>query len=843
MAEFDFDAIGTGSSEVDTEDFISDKFPRSGFSFESIRSEPKQAAMADRNSLTFKLVNGGLDLFGVRETLAQDIGDVADLAAQDLLSGRAFLRGADILFSPFTATGASVKAKILDQDAADAFTNRIVQSLGVAELVNQELGGNTNIAKTPEQLKFEATARGESDSMTDLQIAGLVMADLAEVFAPIPGLRAGKVGELSKIGPKLQRLSLKAGETLGKSKKVQSLVKLVKPLKEKGISSMNKFLQKSGPKKTVSFFERAARSVGSRLKTLGKPGIELFERMKLTRDKSEIMAGKLINDMENNIKGMSAMELEDFVKILDGQPVTKPSDRVVRAAEAERGRLNAVYGLADDATGGSELPVLRENYFPHIFALDDLAKGEFKKKAIKDMVDSGNFPNVVEATRAYEGFGAELKGRKYGNLETSRLSGAEGWIKDPKEALSVYYTRSSRRIQEAKYLGVDDDIVKALVDDIDKLGADANFAQRSIENFTGKNMLDDSLNKFLAKVNGFEVITKLGFAQIANAPQGIINTAFNSNIKTALQAFGKSFTKEGREFAKRTGSILNNTLNEFARIGAEGGVKESMTTKFLRNTGFTALETQNRIVASLGGKLRAEWAFDVMKNATKETNLTKKAKEVLNELGMTDEALKAAFQRGALAEDELLQAGLNFSNKTQFRSDVLSLPEFFRSGWGKTLFQFKSFAFNHARFLKDVSKTAIKRAARGDVGALANFLANIGFASAIGEIPRDLRLWLKGKSVSEREAGLERMADNFGAVGGLGIFSDLHNSLSFGQSGVFGFVTGPAVSDAVRTSTSILGPLSKGDISGAAKSTLTEGVRNIPGFGPSLSKKLKKELK
>jgi len=356
-------------------------------------------------------------------------------------------------------------------------------------------------------------------------------------------------------------------------------------------------------------------------------------------------------------------------------------------------------------------------------------------------------------------------------------------------------------------------------------------------------MLDDSLNQFLRKVNGFEVVTKLGFAQIANAPQGLVNTAFNSNIKTALKAFKQSFTKEGKEFARRSGAVLNSTLDEFARIGAEGGVKDSMATKFLRTTGFTALETQNRILAALGGKMRAEWAFDIVQKGGKNKRLIDKARRVLDDLNVTPDELDAALKRGALSQDELLQSGLSFSNTTQFRSDVLSLPEFFRSGWGKTFSQFKSFAFNHSRFLKNVVKDDIKDAARGDIKALANLLSKIGFAAAIGEVPRDLRMLLKGQSVSEREVSLNRLVENFGTIGGLGIFGDIHNSLQFGQSGVFGFVTGPAVSDAVRASVNILGPLANGDIKKAAVGLLTEPLRTIPGFGTAISKKVKESFK
>lgn len=840
----DFDSITAGPNDIGFENISG-----SDFDFDSITDEPEVTAFGTPDTVVSKLFNFGVDvtkgLLGVDnalfdDTMQREIVDVIDSASDSILNGDALLRGLDITFSPISGTAAAVKAKILGQDAQDAFTNRIVQSLGVAEIVNEELGGNTNIAMTPEDIKFEAVGRGESDSITNLEIAGLVFTDIAEVLIPVPGLKALDTSGIARTGKKLEEVSLKIGQKVGKNKFFREVIV---PLKNKGIDSMNKFISRDGPKKTVSFFERASRSVGSRLKTLGEPGKELFERMRLVRDKSEIMAGKFINDLEKNLTGLTLKEADDMVKVLDGQPISNLSDKVKKAVESERRRLNIVNDLADDILGGTELPVKRENYFPHIFGQDDLIRADFKKKAIDQMMDSGEFANRVEAQRVYEGFGAELKGRKYGNLETSRLNNVDGWITNPKEALSIYYTRAFRRINEAKYLGVDDDIAKGLVNQIDEIGADANFAQRAIENFTGKNKLDDSLNSFLNKVNGFETVTKLGFAQISNAPQGLVNTAFNANIKTAVQAFLKSFTKEGKEFATRSGAILSSTLDEFARIGAEGGVKGSMATRFLRNTGFTAAESKNRVIAALGGKMRAEWAFDIIKTGGKDSKLIKKARDVLDDLNISKAELDDALRRGALSEDELLQAGLSFSNTTQFRSDVLSLPEFFRSGWGRTFTQFKSFAFNHSRFLFKVVKDDIKAAARGDLKALGSLLAKVGFASVIGEVPRDLRMLLKGESVAEREVSLGRLVENFGAIGGLGIFSDVHNSLQFGQSGVFGFLTGPAVSDAVRASTNILGPLANGDIKRAAIGLLTEPLRTIPGFGTTISKQVKESLK
>lgn len=779
-----------------------------------------------------------------------DFDRIVSSAAGDLFSGLAAFRGLDTVFSPISASAAAMKATVLGQNPREAFANRIVQAIGLEGVLDSEFGGNTNIPLTPTEVKIKRQAAGlDNEAITDIEALGLLAIDYAEAFVPTPI----KGGSLSKLKPGLVRLGVEGFEQI-KKLKAPAVKKIVDPLKQATSKVLEKFLKNDSPGK-VGIFKRASSSVGTQLKKMGAHGKELFHRMNVVGLESELAAGKLITDMEINLGKLTDSEAANLVKVLDDVDTVPISKKIAEIAAIERQRLNAVIKQAQEHLGKTQKIFSRDNYFPHIFtkeALEEMGKASFKNKSIEKMMKSGRYKSIAEAETALEKIKFDLVGRKFGNLEYTRVDELGDWIKNPKEALSQYYMRATRRIAEAKHLGQKDDIARSLIGKIEESGFDSSFATRNLEKFVGNNNVDIGASSFLQKVRNFETVTKLGLAQITNAPQGLINTALNTNVRTSLKAFVKSFTKEGKEFASRSGATLSSTLDEIARLGVGGGGKESIASKFLQHTGFAWTESKNRVIASLGGKMRAEWAMDVIngvtmkqlkagKTAVKETATFRKAKRVLDELGIN---ANEAIGRGSLTADELLEAGLRFSNVTQFRSGVLDLPEFFSSEWGKTLFQFKSFAFNHTKFLKKVVTDDFKSVVDGDLSVLPKLLSTLGLGVIVGEVPRDLRMILKGQNPSEREVTLNRVIENLGSIGGLGIASDLWSSLQFGKSGVYGFVFGPAASDAVRT-IDALSPFVRDNLtpSKTAKALLTEPVRQIPGFGNALSKELKKFLK
>jgi len=757
--------------------------------------------------------------------------DLIGEMATSLTNGEALLRGVDTTFSPISAPAAGIKSVILGDSFQDGFTNRVAQATGFDKVIDSNV---RDFSETPEDKHFRQVREGTVDGMNDAQMLGLVATDIAEVL--LPGAKGKSL--FLKPGEKFVNPILTKGLQKGidVSKKAANPKEIIASLRGTTAKVSDDVLKENTPKDDLGFWRKGFRSVGANIKTMGDEGKELAERMSLAETKPEVSAGKLIEDMRQNFKGLSKGEMDQVVDVLDGQiSLATVSDKVKKVAIAERGRLNNVSQRAASILEDNSL--FRDNYFPHMFDARELGKASFKTKAIKEMVASGKYASETDALKAFSEHTKGLSGRKFGNLEKTRLNGASGWERNPIKALSRYYQRAERRISEAQYLGVNDNIANKLIDGIRVKGYDADFALRNMERFVGKNQLDSSTAQFLSAVSSFETVTKLGLSQITNAPQGLVNTAFNSNIKTAIKAFGKSFLPEGRAFGRRSGATLSSTIDELAQIGSESTAHGSIASKFLKLNGFTAVETQNRIMSAIAGKMRAEWAMDVLQSAKSKTHKLREAKDVLLELGIDAEK---ALQRGVLSGDELLEAGLRFSNKTQFRSGVLDLPEFFKSPWGRVLTQFKSFAFHHAKFVADVATKDARAVARGDLKRLPNFLSKIGFAAAVGEIPIAVKSILKGKDPAKREADLLRFAENLGAVGGLGILSDIHNSVLHGKSGMYSFLGGPFVGDVVQTGQNVLQPFAKGEFEKGGKNLLIEPTRFIPGFGRQIHKSLKK---
>lgn len=820
----------------------------------------------------------------------KDFDFVVSSAAGDLMSGLAQFRGLDTVFSPISASAAAIKAKILGQDARAAFSNRIAQAIGIEGELDKKFGGDTNIALTPTEVKIKNQAAGlDSEPITDWEAMGLLAVDYAEAFIPTPAIAGGA---LSKLKPGALRLG---AEVVAQGKKVLTaplVKKIIAPIRENSKKVLSRFANAEAKSpQQVSWLKKLGSSVGHQLKKQGSAGKRMFDTMTAVQNNSELAAGKLISDMKNNLSRFDVKaevkaakkllrektgkklslkqaadvkestiariqkEAENFVKVMDegGSAMNK---HVADMVTAERTRLKAIGKMGQDVLGEASVG-MRDNYFPHIFtreALEQMGKPGSMEKIIDEMMKKtkGRGKNKVPryksraaATLDFQKISRGNHGRKFGNLETSRVEEIGGWMKDPHQALSEYYRRAARRIEEARLFGPKDGKIEDMIAKAEAGGFDSGFMKKNFEQFVGRG---PEPIKFLQAVRNFEVITKLGLAQVTNAPQGFINTLFNSNMKIATKAFKQSFTKEGREWAARTGATLSNTLDEISRLGVGGSGQDGLAGKFLKSIGFAATESQNRIIAALGGRMKADWAMDILNkhlptSGTSKFSATrvKRAEEVLKELGIKDVELVA--RRGSLTPDEQLMAGLRFSDDSQFRSGVLELPQFFSSETGKTFVQFKSFAFNHAKFIKKVTKNDFNSLVGGDFTVLPNFLAKLGAGVLAGEFVQDLKMGLKAQNPAEREVTLGRIIENLGSVGGLGIASDLWSSVEFGKSGIYGFLGGPAVSDAATLLQNTITPLLKGDVAKAAQGLITEPVRQIPAFGRPLSKKIKEAFK
>ena len=137
--------------------------------------------------------------------------------------------------------------------------------------------------------------------------------------------------------------------------------------------------------------------------------------------------------------------------------------------------------------------------------------------------------------------------------------------------------------------------------------------------------------------------------------------------------------------------------------------------------------------------------------------------------------------------------------------------------------QFKTFAFNQTKLIKDAIVLEARR------GNLKPIIAALALMPILGEGVADLRALVTGRI--RTATGLERIAENMAAVGGLGIITDLWQSAQFGS--IASALGGPTVSDISKLTEGIVGA-AQGKPGRLGRAV----TRQIPVIGPAVSRAL-----
>lgn len=479
-----------------------------------------------------------------------------------------------------------------------------------------------------------------------------------------------------------------------------------------------------------------------------------------------------------------------------GVDVSELSEAVLREAKA--------VGLKIKLDAPKDLPFKpRENYFPHMVpSVEKLQNGKMRENVIRNalrsaifdtkekaekvldsyleftakegkggkywinyLVESGQAQNKAEAMGKALRFFRKSRLQRFGPLERVREIDFPFYDRDPRSVIPTYMLGATKRLEEITTLGpkleqIDNLIGKVRIAD----GTDAaQSVAKLVNRVRGVVETSPTREKWSLYLRAFN-IPKLAFSQIANVGQNL-NTLLQSDLKSFAKGIAYSFTEEGKHRALQTGATMESILRQAHETAGVGG---SFGEKFLKWTGFSAVERANRTVAANVG---LEYARSTFLKLQRNPNPIYKAR--LAELGInTDRALA----RGLLTEEELQRAGQMMAEITQFRGRNIDLPAFVASPEGKIVFQFKSFAFQQAKFLKN---RFAQQAKNGNYGGIARDLLILGTVfPATGEVIADVRSLLTG---SKRPTGaLDRYFSDILAVGGFGIVSDALVSANYG---------------------------------------------------------------
>ena len=612
-------------------------------------------------------------------------------------------------------------------------------------------------------------------------------------------------------------------------------------------------------------------SVDTRLRKFGPKGIELADKIATVELRKDLRSGKAERIIGESLKHLTPNELDNLTDVLDVG--LKPINvRVGKAADEVKKLFNEVGGEAEILVPGFSR---RNKFFPHFFDKKNIQrlssdKDWLSKEAAKVMKKKpGQFGTLEEAEEfVKESMTNMLYGnRRFTSLDFHRNFDAPGWVRDPKIVLPKYFKQAYRRLEEIKVYGLADKQVRTLIDNIGETFGDTGktFAKEAFEKvIQDYSQMSRLLQEGSSKIRAFQTITKLGLGQITNAGQ-TANTFIRTNARATFKGMRHFFTKEGKDFARDAGAFVDTITEELS-------AHNKWADKFLTGTGFSGVEFWNRGVAALSARAYMKQRFNILtakggkrvlqrlkEPLTNQSN----AKAALEELGVN---VEKALARGYLTRDEMLEGAFKVVKSTQFTTRAQDLPLYWSSPISKVFVQFKSFAFQHAKFMKNAvfgqAKLYIKTG--GKQGSLAPLIRS-GIASmTIGELVADTKSFVSsgGKNPFGTRDGflsgkdetdffsMERQLENFFQLGAFGLWSDMLFSARFGKQGVFGAVAGPTGSDVVNIATPIFGTAVdmaksfvgaeidlKNSSAKKGKTLLREVTRKVPVIGTPLKKR------
>ena len=392
---------------------------------------------------------------------------------------------------------------------------------------------------------------------------------------------------------------------------------------------------------------------------------------------------------------------------------------------------------------------------------------------------------------------------KFGQLEYAREFDFPFYDPDPIRVLPKYVLGATERLEIIGQFGVKGEQLNRLLGRIRRvqgpeIGQEAAELVKVMTQST-KNL--PAVEKASAVVRVLSV-PKLAFSQIINIGQSV-NSLLASDIPSIAKGISSAFTKAGVQNALKSGSTLDSVINEITTRYGES----TFASKFLRYTGFSATEKFNRIVSANTGIFWTQKNFNrLLINPTDKVALGR-----LAELGID---VQKVLQAGKLSEQELLQAAQIFTERTQFRARPLDLPAFANSPYGKIFFQFKNFAYNQSKFLKNEFKRELQL---GNYGRATRNIIILGTIFPMtGEVLRDVQSLITG--TRRPTDALDRYFDDLGGAGGIGLAYDVVESASIGK--LSSTILGPTLSSGVDISQIIIQAIKKNKLTDSQKRLL-----------------------
>jgi hypothetical protein len=458
-------------------------------------------------------------------------------------------------------------------------------------------------------------------------------------------------------------------------------------------------------------------------------------------------------------------------------------------------------------------------------------------------------------------------GEGFDELTTLRIAQKEAGIPlvdDPIHSLRRYMDASEVRLELSKTFGGDirkgsEYYIKAMIAE----GADEGLATHLVNTLSLRRATDQRFGRFASYATSGQMIAKLTFAAIPNLSQSVNDVikfgpkATGQGVLTSAQALAQFKMLRGldqyvkntdHELVRRGLGLMDRAIQSYRGAftsATPSNLGEAIAEKVLRWTAFTPTESMNRILAghtaihyvrntaaqAIKGNLRgypaqkakrnfAEMGLD-LEHIVKRYKKTGKAhltgdevsavlddaifRDIVGPVGRVKDASgRMVAERSAPALTKAMgQAASQGIKKTQFGSSNIDLPWVWRTPQGRVLTQFKSFAYNQGRFVRD---SVLGEFAKGNYEPMMWLL---GLGGMVGGAIDPIRDAVKGTHTPAANNLPMAVIENVGNIGGFGLAESFVSSMIYKQP--LEWALGPTVgTTATRYSEGAFEALSEG---------------------------------
>lgn len=555
---------------------------------------------------------------------------------------------------------------------------------------------------------------------------------------------------------------------------------IVKPIEKTFVDSLSNVVKRNVDRKALSHLGEEGKTIFNKIETAGKEAV--FKKSKQS-----------VINLENNLAKLSDENIKNFANYAEGKVlVPKEAEEAVKlwkevAQDISKTAQDAGLNIKtlDDTGKTINIPFKpRDNYYPQVIN-DKALKVQLSEKNYNNFLDKFAKENDISVEKARDWLDKDLFNKQFSNLERPRLGKLPDEVleKDPRKILRGYIDSAYDRLSVAKEFGGNDEVLSKLYEQARKNGSDVEEMKLLTNRLLGREKFDESISKISSGVRAYNNITKLSLSAITNLGD-VIKSPVRTNISSTIKAIAQSFTKKGKNFARRAG-VSDNILDKFAR---DAGVGDKM----YKITGFKSTEKKLRQITANASKNYIE----LLSRKLKANPNNAFARRRLEQFNLNPDKI---LEKG-LTEDDLVKGSIKGISDLQ-PTLATDIPHTWQSPTGRVLTQYKTFAYKQGTFVKDY---VIKEAAKGNVKPLITFLI---LGQAVGEGVADIKALVRGR---EREKDpVKRIIDNYMTIGGIGMVSDLTRAVMDDIQGnaLMKFFAGPTFGDINDTVFSVKGDL------------------------------------